>query len=142
MLTAPHWLNQAMSTNHPMLHELRGVEVGGYYGHSQECDRLAHEPATAKAATMRTLAAILAAWEKASDVHTWRNPGPWDRRILSAMTEWGYSPSEIEAQTAQEPTSEASDTEAEPSDQDEDPEGQEHETSPRPDATPADETAA
>jgi hypothetical protein len=46
---------------------------------------------------MRTLAAVLIAWESASGVHTWRGPSTWDRRIMAALIGWGYRASDIEA---------------------------------------------
>ncbi len=60
------------------------------------CAKLASEPATAKAATMRTLAAVLCAWEETSGVHTWRGPSAWDARIMNALIGWGYEPSDVE----------------------------------------------
>ena len=72
-------------------------ESGGYYASVAECEQLATSPTTAKAATMRTLAAVLIAWESASGVHTWRGPGTWDRRIMAALIGWGYRASDIEA---------------------------------------------
>jgi ParB family chromosome partitioning protein len=46
---------------------------------------------------MVTLAAVVAAWEDSTSKQTWRNPSAWDARVLSALTEWGYEPSEVEA---------------------------------------------
>lgn len=97
MLTAPHSLTKAMSGRHAMLRKVLGGSAEGedYYGLAA-INALATQPITAKALTMRTLAAALLAWEDSTDVHTWRNPGTWDRRIMSALIEWGYEPSEVE----------------------------------------------
>lgn len=99
VLTADHHLQKAMEQQHPMLRTLLGVEpqTGIYDGTRSACARLATQPSTSKAATIRTLAAVLAAWEQTSGVHTWRNPTAWDARIMTALTGWGYQPSDVEA---------------------------------------------
>lgn len=97
VLTAPHSLTKAMGARHPMLRTVTGAATEGedYYGVAAT-RALATQPATAKALTMRTLAAVLLAWEGSTDVHTWRNPSTWDRRIMEALTGWGYEASEVE----------------------------------------------
>ena len=97
VLTAPHSLTKAMSSRHQMLRKVASptTEGGDYYGDAA-AQALATQPTTPKAQTMRTLAAVLLAWEENTDVHTWRNPGPWDRRIMAALITWGYEPSEVE----------------------------------------------
>ena len=45
---------------------------------------------------MRTLAAVLASWEASTGVHTWRHPTAWDARVMGAITDWGYQPSDVE----------------------------------------------
>jgi len=45
---------------------------------------------------MVTLAAVVSAWEATTGKHSWRNPSRWDARVLSALIEWGYEPSEVE----------------------------------------------
>lgn len=97
VLTAPHSLTKAMSGRHAMLRNTLGSSTEGedHYGFAA-ISALAAQPVTAKAQTMRTLAAVLLAWEESTDVHTWRGPGTWDRRIMSALIEWGYEPSEVE----------------------------------------------
>ena len=45
---------------------------------------------------MRTLAAVIAAWEGRSGTHTWRNPSAWDAVVMGALVGWGYSASEVE----------------------------------------------
>lgn len=99
VLTADHHLQKAMEQQHPMLRTLLGVEpeTGIYDGTRSACARLATQASTSKAATIRTLGAVLAAWEQASDVHTWRNPTAWDARIMAALTGWGYQASDVEA---------------------------------------------
>ena len=42
------------------------------------------------------LAAVIAAWEATTGKHSWRNPTAWDARVLGALVEWGYQPSEVE----------------------------------------------
>jgi ParB family transcriptional regulator, chromosome partitioning protein len=58
--------------------------------------RLANQPTTPKAATMLALACVITAWEESTNLHTWRHPGPWDARIMTALTGWGYAPSDVE----------------------------------------------
>lgn len=97
VLTGPHWLRQGFESSHQLLREyLRpsGQEAPAWS--SEEVAALAEDPATPKAATMRTLAAILTAWEAQTDVHTWRGPSPWDERVMAALTGWGYRPSDVE----------------------------------------------
>lgn len=97
VLIAPHSLTKAMSGRHAMLRKVLGGSAEGedHYGLAA-INALATQPVTTKAQTMRTLAAVLLAWETSTDVHTWRNPGAWDRRIMSALIAWGYEPSEVE----------------------------------------------
>lgn len=98
LITAPHSITKAMQHSHAMLRSVLGneSEPGDYRAVGTECATLATQPATPKALTMRTLAAVLLAWEASTDVHTWRNPGSWDRRVMAALTGWGYEPSEVE----------------------------------------------
>ena len=97
VLTGAHSLDKAFSERHPLLRTLLGQpDEAGYAGGADTCARLAAAATTPKAATIRTLAAVIAAWEASTDVHTWRNPTAWDARILTALTGWGYQPSEVE----------------------------------------------
>lgn len=93
-----HSLSKAMDHRHPMLFTLLGVDVPtGYYGAGhEECHKIATKASTPKAATMTTLAAIVAAWEATTGKHSWRNPTAWDTRVLGALVQWGYQPSEVE----------------------------------------------
>ena len=92
-------LTKAMEHRHPMLFDLLGTErSAGYFGAgAQECRDLAKKPTTPKAATMTTLAAVMAAWEASIGKHSWRNPTAWDARVLGALIEWGYQPSDVES---------------------------------------------
>lgn len=97
VLTAPHSLTKAMERHHKLLGSSLGADPApGYFGASAECARLAAQPTSPKAQTMRTLAAVVLGWEESTDVHTWRNPDAWSRRIMSALIEWGYEPSVVE----------------------------------------------
>jgi ParB family chromosome partitioning protein len=98
VVTGHHSLSKAMDHRHPMLFTLLGIDVPtGYYGAGHdECHKIATKASTPKAATMTTLAAIVAAWEATTGKHSWRNPTAWDARVLSALVEWGYQPSEVE----------------------------------------------
>lgn len=94
-------LGHALQHGHSLLPSLLGiapVEQTGPTHHSDRatCARIIGQASTAKAATLRTLAAVLAAWEERSGVHTWRNPGPWDAAVMSALTGWGYPASDVE----------------------------------------------
>ena len=124
VVTGHHSLSKAMDHRHPMLFTLLGVDrPTGYYGAGHdECHKIATKASTPKAATMTTLAAVIAAWEATTGKHSWRNPTAWDARVLGALVEWGYQPSDVERillgeepQTStgsDEPEDEASGTEA------------------------------
>ena len=98
VVTGHHSLSKAMDHRHPMLFTLLGIDVPtGYYGAGHdECHKIATKASTPKAATMTTLAAVVAAWEATTGKHSWRNPTAWDARVLGALVEWGYQPSEVE----------------------------------------------
>ena len=94
-------LSHALQHGHSLLPDLLGVKAveddgPAYYGNRATCARIIEQAATPKAATMRTLAAVLAAWEERSGVHTWRNPGAWDAAVMGALVGWGYPASEVE----------------------------------------------
>lgn len=122
VVTGHHSLSKAMDHRHPMLFTLLGIDVPtGYYGAGyEECHKIATKASTPKAATMTTLAAIVAAWEATTGKHSWRSPTAWDARVLGALVEWGYQPSEVErlllgeeqSTGSDEPGAEASDDEA------------------------------
>ena len=113
-----------MDHRHPMLFTLLGVErPTGYYGAGHdECRKIATKASTPKAATMTTLAAVVAAWEATTGKHSWRNPTAWDARVLGALVEWGYQPSEVERillGEEQPPTTEDASDDADDNDADE-----------------------
>lgn len=54
---------------------------------------------TPKRATMIALAYTLAAWENQTSTETWRRANDDDKRILIALSEWGYGLSEVEQAT-------------------------------------------
>jgi ParB family chromosome partitioning protein len=98
IITGHHTLTKSLQNGHPMLCTLLGAKAPeGYHGTQATCQRLAASANTPKAATMLTLASVVAAWEDSTGTHTWRNPTGWDARIMTALTEWGYPPSEVEA---------------------------------------------
>lgn len=117
VVTGHHSLSKAMDHRHPMLFTLLGVEPPtGYYGAGHdECRKIATKASTSKAATMTTLAAVVAAWEDTTGKHSWRNPTAWDARVLGALAGWGYQPSEVERillGEEQQPTAEDADDNA------------------------------
>ena len=65
VVTGHHTVSKAMEHRHPMLFTLLGIDTPtGYYGAGYEdCRKIATKASTPKAATMTTLAAVLAAWE-------------------------------------------------------------------------------
>jgi len=90
-------LSKAMDSAHPLLRDLLGVDTPSVYGAGRSAAaKLAASPANPKAATMTTLAAVVAAWEDSTGKQTWRQPSAWDGRVLAALSEWGYQPSEVE----------------------------------------------
>lgn len=98
VVTGHHTLSKAMDHRHPRLFGLLGIDVpSGYYGAGyEECHKIATRAASPKGAIMTTLAAVVAAWEDSIGKHTWRNPTQWDARMLAALIEWGYQPSDVE----------------------------------------------
>jgi ParB family chromosome partitioning protein len=91
-------LTKAMDAAHPMMRDLLGLDSSSVYGGGrQAAEHLAEKQATAKAATMTTLAAVVTAWEASTGKHTWRTPSRWDARVLGALSTWGYQPSEVES---------------------------------------------
>ena len=96
VLTGQYSLTKAMSDSHRMLRTLLGEpEPDGFLAATQACTRLAADATSAKAATVRVLAAVLAAWEASTSVHPWRNPTAWDARIMTALAGWSYQPSDV-----------------------------------------------
>lgn len=91
-----HHLGKALDKRHPLLRSLLGEDEDGFYESAAACARMATGPKTPKALSVRTLAAVLAAWEESAGVHTWRNPTEWDARVMGALIGWGYEASEVE----------------------------------------------
>jgi ParB family chromosome partitioning protein len=94
-------LSHAMEHGHEVLLTLLGVvpverEAASYYGNRSMCAQVLDQATTPKAALMRTLAAVVAAWEQRADTHTWRNPTEWDDTIMTALIGWGYPASDVE----------------------------------------------
>ena len=94
-------LGHALQHGHTLLPDLLGVTPTenaslGYYGNRATLARIIEQATTPKAATMRTLAAVLASWEERSGTHTWRNPSAWDAAVIGALTGWGYPASDVE----------------------------------------------
>ncbi len=90
-------LTHAMSNGHALLADLLSLApASGYQSGADLAERAMAHATTPAAATMRTLAAVLAAWEARCGVHTWRNPGPYDAAVMSALIAWGYTPSDVE----------------------------------------------
>jgi ParB family chromosome partitioning protein len=98
VLGCQYSLSHALEHGHTLLPTLLGIHTpeGVYQSRAQMCARVLAQATTPKAATMRTLAAVLAAWEDRSGVHTWRNPCPWDAAIMAALIGWGYPASDVE----------------------------------------------
>ena len=98
MLERQYSLTHALNNGHDLLGDLLGLRPAdsGYPSGAQVAARVLAQATTPAAATMRTLAAVLAAWEARSGVHTWRNPGDYDGAIMAAFVGWGYAASEVE----------------------------------------------
>lgn len=121
VLTGPHWLRHGMEQSYGLLAEMLPAQTDqedthGWYRASARAQELAQEPASVKAATMRTLAAILTAWEAHTDVQTWRRCDEWDRRVMEALMGWGYEPCDVERALIGEPYTLAAPPEAEDQD--------------------------
>ena len=98
VLERQYSLTHALSNGHDLLGDLLGLHPadGGYQSGAQFAARVLAQATTPAAATLRTLAAVLAAWEARSGVHTWRNPGAYDAAIMAAFISWGYPASDVE----------------------------------------------
>lgn len=98
VLERQYSLTHALSNGHDLLGDLLGLRPAdsGYQSGARVAARVLAQATTPAAATMRTLAAVLAAWEARSGVHTWRNPGAYDATIIAAFVGWGYPASEVE----------------------------------------------
>src|SRR5690606_25017025 len=90
-------LSKAMDHRHPMLRRLfdTGADKTRWNSHD-DVAQIATKATTPKAAVMTVLGAVVAAWEESTGRHTWRNPTAWDTRVLGALIEWGYQPSDVE----------------------------------------------
>jgi len=97
VVTGQWFLYKGMEANHPMLRTLLGTGADkSRWDSSGEVASIAAKASTPKAAIMTTLAAVVSAWEATTGKHSWRNPSAWDARVLGALVEWGYQPSEVE----------------------------------------------
>jgi ParB family chromosome partitioning protein len=100
-----------MTGNHQLLRTWLGLEPRSW----QAPDRLPgylSEVRTPKRQVMLALSAVLAAWEEGLSRESWRRPDPWNSRVLSAITGWGYQPSPVESLmiTTEDPASPPDDT--------------------------------
>ena len=94
-------LSYALQHGHTLLPSLLGIKpvedtTPAYYGNRATCARIVEQATTPRSATMRTLAAVIAAWEGRSGTHTWRNPSAWDAAVMGSLVGWGYPASEVE----------------------------------------------
>ena len=101
VLGCEHSLSHALQHGHTLLPDLLGIKAAeddseGYTSARTRTARIIETATTPKAATMRTLAAVLAAWEERSGTHTWRNPSGWDAVVMTTLTGWGYPASDVE----------------------------------------------
>jgi ParB family transcriptional regulator, chromosome partitioning protein len=101
VLLCEYSLSHALQHGHSLLlADLLGVKpdqaAPAYQRDRATCARILEQATTPKAATMRTLAAVLAAWQERSGTHTWRNPDGWDAAVMGALIGWGYPASDVE----------------------------------------------
>jgi ParB family chromosome partitioning protein len=99
LVSGDHIFTRAMQDGHRLLCTLLGKpteQTEPYYTTQAIRAQLADQPTTPKAATMLALACVVTAWEESTNLHTWRHPGPWDARIMTTLTGWGYAPSDVE----------------------------------------------
>lgn len=94
-------LSHALQHGHTLLPDLLGIKTPeddseGYLSQRERSARIIDGATTPKGAIMRTLAAVLAAWEERSGTHIWRNPTGWDAVVMTALTGWGYPASDVE----------------------------------------------
>jgi ParB family chromosome partitioning protein len=89
-IAAAHWtLCSSLGQGHQLAAQLLGLD-----GKHAITDALA--AAADGRAQVITLALILGAYEEHTSTDTWRTPKDSDRHYLTALTGWGYQPSDIE----------------------------------------------
>ena len=95
-----HALRRAFERNHPLAHDLLGVEPAqtGWGTRPHNLSRAVEQASEARA-QMIALAVALAACEDAADVGSWRPNDPGTRRYLAFLHAHGYPLSEVEART-------------------------------------------
>jgi ParB family chromosome partitioning protein len=92
-----HALRRALERGHPLGRDLLGADTDatGWNAAARQLSDLLAKASPARA-QMIGLGLVLAAYEDATDVHTWRNPGPATRRYLTYLVANGYTPSDVE----------------------------------------------
>lgn len=95
ILLADYNLSRAMTGNHQLLRGWLGLDARSWQAPDQLPGYLC-EVRTPKRQVMLALAAVLAAWEEGLSRESWRRPDPWNARVLTAITGWGYQPSPVE----------------------------------------------
>jgi ParB family chromosome partitioning protein len=99
LLGGNHIFTRAMQDGHRLLCTLLGhdAEQTQPYATTHGIrERLAQQHTSPKAAVMLALVCVLCAWEESATLGTWRHPTTWDTQIMTALVEWGYTPSEVE----------------------------------------------
>ncbi len=86
-------LRKAMEDRHTLACDLLGLPAPGPGPHPLE-EKL--KRASAKQATMLSLAVVLAALEASTSVHTWRSPTREQQRYFAALADWGLPLHEVE----------------------------------------------
>ena len=89
-------LRKAMEGGHEQAAKMLGVSRPAGNPYNDYGVAAAFEAASPSRAKVIALAAVLAAYESSTGVHTWRNGREMGRRYLTALAGWGYELSEIE----------------------------------------------
>ncbi|MEL7978338.1 ParB/RepB/Spo0J family partition protein [Isoptericola sp. F-RaC21] len=93
--TDTHTLNRSGGGGHPLACQWLAIErEPGYYGAEKAFTALLAKVTPARAQHI-ALVLVLAAREKETGTHTWRNPGV-ERDYLTALESWGYTLSDVE----------------------------------------------
>jgi ParB family chromosome partitioning protein len=116
-----HALRRAFECSNPLAHDLLGLDQDktGWGGRTQKITTLVERARDGRAQVL-ALAVVLAAYENATDVGSWRRADGATRRYLAYLAAHGYTLSDIEGLAAATPEDGTAEDEPDPDDPDHD----------------------
>jgi ParB family chromosome partitioning protein len=120
-----HAVRKAMESDHELAIDLLGMpklDVPAYYRRTAHPITAAAEHANAARSTTMLVGLVIAALDKSTGTHTWRNPSKVDKSYLGQLAKWGYPLSDIERMVVEHEDTTASgvDEDTENTEEDED----------------------